>query len=60
VPVAEARAAVTFEELSEALREVATARALALRGYVGDDLRLRDALRRVAAIALALADTDAE
>ena len=56
--VTEAPAAVTFEDLSEALREVATARAAALQGFIADDLELRDALRRVAAIATALADDD--
>ncbi len=57
MPVTETRSAVTFEELSEALREVATARTEALRvPSLSGDLRLREALRRVAAIAVALAD----
>lgn len=52
--------AVTFENLSDALREVAEARSAAVRGFLSGEQRLRDALRRAASIAVALADDLAE
>ncbi len=59
-PASTATDAVSFEGLSEALREVAEARVTALRGTLAAEHRVRDGLHRVAATAAALADTDAE